>query len=175
MSSVTERTDPPQARPALALVVAMAENGVIGRANRLPWHLPADLRHFKSLTMGKPMLMGRRTFEAIGKALPGRRSLVLTRREPIDVPGVETVASLEAALDASRDAGELMVIGGAEIYRLCLPQAQRIYLTRVHAPIAGDTRFPLIDWNEWRSVARATHPADEKNAYAMTFFTLERA
>lgn len=174
MSSVTERTNPPQPRPVLALVVAMAENNVIGNANRLPWHLPADLRHFKTLTMGKPMLMGRRTFESIGKALPGRRTLVLTRRERIDVPGVETVASLETALGVTRDADELMVIGGAEIYRLCLPRAQRIHLTRVHAALAGDTRFPPIDWNEWRGVARATHPADEKNAYAMTFITLER-
>ena len=174
MSSVTERTNPPQPRPLVALVVAMAENNVIGNANRLPWHLPADLRHFKTLTMGKPMLMGRKTFESIGKALPGRRTLVLTRRERIDVPSVETVASLDAALSVTHDADELMVIGGAEIYRLCLPRAQRIHLTRVHAALAGDTRFPRIDWNEWRSVTRATHPVDEKNAYAMTFFTLER-
>jgi dihydrofolate reductase len=174
MSSVIERTNRPQSPPILSLVVAMAENGVIGNANRLPWHLPADLKHFKSVTMGKPMLMGRRTFESIGKALPGRRNLVMTRGKPIEAPGVETVANLEAALAATQDAEELMVIGGAEIFRLCLPRALRIYLTRVHAPIAGDTRFPGIDWNEWHRVQRTAQPADEKNAYAMTFLTLER-
>jgi dihydrofolate reductase len=174
MSTVIERTNRPQSHPVLSLVVAMAENGVIGNSNRLPWHLPADLKHFKSVTMGKPMLMGRKTFESIGKALPGRRSLVMTRGKPIEAAGVETVASLEAAFAAAQDADELMVIGGAEIFRLCLPRAQRIYLTRVHAPIAGDTRFPAIDWNEWRRVQRTAQAADDRNAYAMTFVTLER-
>jgi dihydrofolate reductase len=158
----------------MALIVAMAENGVIGNSNQLPWHLPADLKHFKALTMGKPMLMGRKTFDSIGKALPGRRNLVMTRGQPIEAPGVETVPSVDAALAATRDADELLVIGGAELFRLCLPDAQRIYLTRVHAPIVGDIRFPDVDWNEWRCLERATHPADEKNAYSMTFFTLER-
>src|SRR4030095_13260387 len=174
MSSVIERTSHPHAVPVLSLVVAMAENGVIGNSNRLPWHLPADLKHFKSVTMGKPMLMGRKTFESIGKALPGRRNLVMTRGRPIDAAGVETVTSLEEALAATQDAAELMVIGGAEIFRICLPRAQRIYLTRVHAPIAGDTRFPAVDWNEWHRVERSVQPADEKNAYALTFLTLER-
>ncbi|HZF24988.1 MAG TPA: dihydrofolate reductase [Steroidobacteraceae bacterium] len=158
----------------MALVVAMAENGVIGNANRLPWHLPADLKHFKALTMGKPMLMGRKTFDSIGKALPGRRNLVMTRGKPVEAPGVETVPSVEAALAATREATELMVIGGAEIFRLCLPRAERIYLTRIHAPLAGDTRFPNVDWNEWHAVQRTPCPADEKNAYAMTFLVLER-
>jgi dihydrofolate reductase len=174
MSSVIERTNHPQSGPVLSLVVAMAENGVIGNSNRLPWHLPADLKHFKSVTMGKPMLMGRRTFESIGKALPGRRNLVMTRGRPIDAAAVETVTSLEEALAVTQDAAELMVIGGAEIFRICLPSAQRIYLTRVHAPIAGDTRFPAVDWNEWHRVERSVQPADEKNAYALTFLTLER-
>jgi dihydrofolate reductase len=159
----------------MALVVAMAENGVIGHSNQLPWHLPADLKHFKNLTMGKPMLMGRKTFDSIGKALPGRRSLVMTRGAPLEAAGVETVPTVEAALAATRDADELMVIGGAEIFRLCLPRAERIYLTRVHAPIAGDTRFPNTDWSEWRCLERTTHPVDEKNKYSMTFFTLERS
>ena len=174
MSTVIERTNRLQSPPVLSLVVAMAENGVIGNANRLPWHLPADLKHFKGVTMGKPMLMGRKTFESIGKALPGRRNLVMTRGGPIDAPGIETVANLEAALAAAQDAEELMVIGGAEIFRVCLPRAQRIYLTRVHAPIPGDTRFPAIDWNEWYRVQRSTQSADDRNAYAMTFLTLER-
>ena len=175
MSTVIERTNPPLAKPVMALVVAMAENAVIGNSNQLPWHLPADLKHFKALTMGKPMLMGRKTFDSIGKALPGRRNLVMTRGTSIEAPGVETVPSVEAALAATRDADELMVIGGAEIFRLCLPRAQRIYLTRVHAPIVGDTRFPNLDWNEWRCLERTAHAADEKNAYSMTFFVLERA
>ena len=174
MSIVIERTNPSQASPVMALVVAMAENGVIGNANRLPWHLPADLKHFKALTMGKPMLMGRKTFDSIGKALPGRRNLVMTRGKPVEAPGVETVPSVEAALAATREATELMVIGGAEIFRLCLPRAERIYLTRIHAPLAGDTRFPNVDWNEWHAVQRTPCPADEKNAYAMTFLVLER-
>lgn len=174
MSSVIERTNHPQSGPVLSLVVAVAENGVIGNSNRLPWHLPADLKHFKSVTMGKPMLMGRRTFESIGQALPGRRNLVMTRGRPIDAAGVETVTSLEEALAVTQDATELMVIGGAEIFRICLPSAERIYLTRVHAPIAGDTRFPAVDWNEWHRVERSVQPADEKNAYALTFLTLER-
>lgn len=174
MSNVTERTNHPPATRLVTLVAAIAENGVIGNGNRLPWHLPADLKRFKALTMGKPILMGRKTFEAIGKPLPGRRNLVLTRSADFRVPGVETVSSIDAALAADMDAAELMVIGGAEVYRLFLPYAQRMYLTRVHAPIAGDTRFPHCDWNEWRKVDRSTHPVDDKNAYAMTFITLER-
>lgn len=160
--------------PLVTLVAAIAENGVIGHGNRLPWHLPADLKRFKTLTLGKPILMGRKTFEAIGKPLPGRRNLVLTRSARFRPPGVEIVGGVEETLAISADAPELMVIGGAEIYRLFLPFARRIYLTRVHAPIVGDTRFPNCDWNEWRKVDRSAHPADDKNAYAMSFITLER-
>ena len=160
--------------PVVTLVAAIAENGVIGHGNRLPWHLPADLKRFKALTMDKPILMGRKTFEAIGKPLPGRRNLVLTRSAGFRPPGVDIVGGVEEALAVNADAPELMVIGGAEVYRLFLPLARRIYLTRVHAPIVGDTRFPNCDWNEWRKVDRSTHPADDKNAYAMTFLTLER-
>lgn len=173
-ASVTQRTNHAPPAPGLALVVAAAENGVIGHGNRLPWHLPADLRRFKAITMGKPMLMGRKTFESIGKALPGRRSLVLTRDASFSAPGVERVANLEEALALVRDADELAVIGGAEVFRLCLPRAARIYFTRVHASVAGDTRFPGIDWSEWRCTERSAQPADEKNPYAMTFFVLER-
>ncbi len=158
----------------LSLVAAVAQNGVIGSGNRLPWHLPADLEHFKAVTLGKTILMGRRTFESIGRPLPQRRNLVLTRRGDFNAAGVETVTSLEQALDLAAGEPELMVIGGAELYRLSLPQARRIYLTRVHAPVAGDTRFPPCDWSEWRESARAAHPADGRNAHAMTFLTLER-
>lgn len=159
----------------IALVVAMAENGVIGNANRLPWHLPADLKHFKAVTMGKPILMGRKTYESIGRPLPGRRNLVLTRNADFSAPGVETVRTLDEAIERTAAAAELMIIGGAELYRLALPRAQRIHLTRVHAPIAGDTRFPPCDWSEWREAGRGQHAADEQNVYAMTFLTLERA
>jgi dihydrofolate reductase len=171
---VTERTIHAATAPLLALVVAAAENGVIGNGNRLPWHLPADLRHFKTVTMGKPMLMGRRTFDSIGKALPGRRSLVLTRNASFSAPGAERVATLDEALALTREEPELAVIGGAEVYRLCLPRAQRMYFTRVHASLAGDTRLPEIDWREWHCVERSTHPVDDKNRYAMTFFVLQK-
>lgn len=174
MSIAAERTIHPPATPVVTLVAAIAENGVIGSGNRVPWHLPADLKRFKALTMGKPMLMGRRTFESIGKPLPGRRNLVLTRTSGFPAPGIEIVRGIEEALAICADAPELMVIGGAEVYRLCLPHARRMHLTRVHAPVVGDTRFPNCDWNEWRRVERSTHPADDKNAYAMTFLTLER-
>jgi dihydrofolate reductase len=174
MSTVTERTVHPPSAPIVTLVAAIAENGVIGNGNRMPWHLPADLKRFKALTLGKPILMGRRTFEAIGKPLPGRRNLVLTRAADLAASGVEVVHSVEEALAACADAPELMVIGGAEIYRLFLPHAQRMHITRVHAPVVGDTRFPGCDWNEWRKVERSTQPADERNAFAMTFLILER-
>ena len=174
MSIVTERTIHPPPGPIVTLVAAVAENGVIGNGNRMPWHLPADLKRFKALTLGKPLLMGRRTFESIGKPLPGRRNLVLTRAADIPVPGIEVVRAVDEALARCTDSPELMVIGGAEVYRLCLPLAQRMHLTRVHAALVGDTRFPNCDWNEWRKVERSTHAADERNAYAMTFLTLER-
>ena len=167
---MTDRTNP---GPVVALVVAMAENGVIGNGNRLPWHLPADLRHFKSVTMGKPMLMGRKTFQSIGRALPGRRSLVLTRDRSFSAEGVEPVHAVEEALRVAGDAEELMVIGGADVYRAVLPLARRIYLTRVHAAVPGDTRFPSIDWNEWRCLSHSRHAADERNAYDMSFMLLE--
>jgi dihydrofolate reductase len=175
MSIVTERTVHPPPKPIVTLVAAVAENGVIGSGNRMPWHLPADLKRFKTLTMGKPILMGRKTLEAIGKPLPGRRNLVLTRAAGLQVPGIEIVHSAEQALATCAEAPELMVIGGAEVYRLFLPLAQRMHLTRVHAPIVGDTRFPNCDWSEWRKVERSTHPVDERNRYAMTFLVLERS
>ncbi|HEY3808495.1 MAG TPA: dihydrofolate reductase [Steroidobacteraceae bacterium] len=160
--------------PRIALVVAVADNGVIGRAGTLPWHLPDDLRFFKSVTMGKPMLMGRRTFESIGRPLPGRRNIVLTRGTP-DLPaGVELVASLEAALALVAEAPELCVIGGATLYAQTLPQAQRLYLTRVHATVDGDVRFPPWIASDWRELERSEHPADARHAYAFSLLRLER-
>lgn len=158
----------------LALVAALATNGVIGRGGALPWHLPDDLRHFKAVTLGKPVLMGRRTFESIGRPLPGRRNLVLSTGPSIAVPGIETVRNLQEALQRCADCEEVCVIGGAVLYAAALPLAQVLYLTRVHADVEGDVHFPAVRWEEWRESARSEHPADERHAHAMTFVTLER-
>lgn len=160
--------------PCLSLVVAMAQNGVIGRDNGLPWRLPEDLRRFKAVTMGKPILMGRRSYESIGRALPGRLNLVLTRSKGFHAEGATVVHSVEAALKAAGDVAEVMVIGGAELYRQVLPFAHRIYLTHVHADLPGDTYFPAFDPTQWVDVACDSYPADERHPWAMTFVTMER-
>lgn len=152
---------------------AASENNVIGRDNALPWHLPADLAFFKRVTMGKPILMGRRTFQSIGRPLPGRRNLVLSR-SGFSAPGVETVSSLDEALALVAGEPELANIGGAEIFRLALPRTGRIYLTRVHGTFEGDTWLPPLPAEDWREVAREERAADEKNPCAMSFITLER-
>jgi dihydrofolate reductase len=162
------------ARPSISLIVARDLNGVIGRDNALPWRLPADLRLFKTVTMGKPMLMGRRTFDSIGRALPGRVNLVLTRDRAWQAPGTVAVHSLDEAFEKTQGALELMVIGGAELFRLVLPLAERIYLTDVQATLSGDTRFPDLAPEEWRELECSTYAADADHAYAMTFRTLER-
>lgn len=162
--------------PLITLVVALAANGVIGREGALPWRLPEDLRRFKAATLGKPVIMGRRTFESIGRALPGRHNIVLTRRadwRPPD-PAVTVVDDWSAALRAAGEAREVMVIGGAEIYALALPYARRLLLTRVQARIEGDVRFPTIDPAEWQSSASEAFPADDRHAYSMIFECLER-
>ena len=157
------------------LVVAVSENDVIGRANQLPWRLPADLRHFKSLTMGHHILMGRKTYESIGKALPGRTNWVLSRSSDFAPADCKVVRTLEEGQFGAGSDGPLMVIGGAEIYRLCLPQASRIHLTLVHTRIAdGDTFFSAWRDPEWTESRRERYEADEKNAYAFSFFTLDR-
>jgi dihydrofolate reductase len=157
----------------LSAVVAASDNDVIGRGNALPWHLPADLAHFKRLTLGKPILMGRLTFEAIGRPLPGRRNLVLSRGG-FTAPGVETVVSLDAACALLVGEPELAVIGGAQLYRQALARLDTIHLTRVHCRIEGDAYLPPLPPAEWREVAREERVADEKNPYAMSFITLER-
>ena len=158
----------------LTLIAALADNRVIGRGGTLPWHLPDDLRRFKSLTMGRPLLMGRRTFASIGRALPGRRNLVLTRGPTALPSGVEAIATLPAALAACAGADELCVIGGAEVYRQTLPLATRLEITRVLAAIDGDVFFPDYDATQWREVGRVEHGADERHAWPMTFLTHER-
>ena len=158
------------------LVVAVSENDVIGRANQLPWRLSADLRHFKALTMGHHILMGRKTYESIGKALPGRTNWVLSRSSDFKPADCKVVRTLEEAQIGVGGEGPLMVIGGADIYRLCLPQAQRIHLTLVHTQVMdGDTFFS--DWRdpEWTESSRERHEADAKNAYDYSFLTLDRA
>jgi len=160
--------------PLVSLVVAMARNRVIGRDNALPWRLPADLKHFKEITWGKPILMGRKTFESIGKPLPGRANLVLTRDKGWTAAGVVVVHSLAEALERVQDAPELACIGGTEIFRLLMPLATRIHLTRIDADVSGDTVFPPIDQSEWVEVDSCQLAADESHAFGMTFVTLER-
>ena len=161
---------------AVELVVAVSENDVIGRANQLPWHLPADLRHFKALTLGHHILMGRKTYESIGKALPGRTNWVLSRSSDFKPADCKVVRTLDEAQMGVGGEGPLMVIGGAEICRLCLPQAQRIHLTLVHTKIVdGDTFFSAWRDPEWTESSRERHEADEKNAYDYSFLTLDRA
>jgi len=158
----------------ITLIVAVADSGVIGRDNGLPWHLPEDLKRFKRLTMGKPMVMGRRTFESIGKPLPGRLNIVVTRDTNYRREGVTAVHDVDGALRAAGDAPEVMVIGGAELFRALLPRAGRIHLTRVHGNIEGDVMWPALDERDWAVVERETHAADERHAYAMTFEVWEK-
>jgi len=152
----------------------VADSGVIGRDNTLPWHLPEDLKRFKRLTMGKPILMGRKTFESIGKPLPGRENIVVTRDTNYHREGVTVVHDLDGALRAAGNAPEIMVIGGAELFRALLPRAGRIHLTRVHGNIAGDVMWPALDERDWQVVERESRAADERHAYAMTFEVWEK-
>jgi dihydrofolate reductase len=159
--------------PRIAIVAALARNRVIGRGNRLPWHLPDDLRHFKRLTLGRAIVMGRRTFESLPGLLPDRAHVVVTRDRAYRADGATVVHSLDAAL-AAAGGDEALVVGGAELYALALPRAVRLYLTLVDADVDGDVLFPPIDPAQWREVAREPHPADERHAYPFAFVTLER-
>jgi len=165
----------------LAVIVAAAENGVIGRNNALPWHLPEDLRYFKQRTLGKPIVMGRKTYESIGRPLPGRTNIVITRNPGFAAEGIKVVPSLDEALQLADDIAqidgvdELVVIGGAEIYREAMPRADRLYLTEVHAVIQGDAVLPEVDWARWREVGRERHAAEAPNPYDYSFVVYERA
>ena len=158
----------------------MAENRVIGRDNALPWRLPGDLRFFKRTTLGKPVVMGRRTFESIGRPLPGRDNVVVTRDPAFSAPGVEVAHSLDEALATARSAArrrqaaEVMVIGGASLYEEALPLAERLYLTLVRAAVPGDTYFPEIDWRQWREFEREDHRADAENPFDYSFLVFTR-
>lgn len=164
----------------LAVIVAAAENGVIGRNNALPWHLPEDLRYFKRVTMGKPIVMGRKTFESIGRPLPGRTNIVISRRPDYAPEGVRVVPGLDEALALASEVAvidgstELMVIGGAQIYAAAIPRADRLYFTEVHADVEGDALLPEIAWQEWREVSRERFPAQGTNPYDYSFVIFER-
>lgn len=162
-------------QPILSFICAMAHHNVIGKQNSLPWHLPADFAWFKQHTLNKPIIMGRKTFESIGRPLPKRRNMVISRT-PRTIENVECFTSVEAALQAlaKDNVAEAMLIGGGELFQQYLPLAQRLYLTYVDAEIAGDAFFPAIDPSQWRLCDEKTHPKDEKNAYAMRFQYLER-
>lgn len=161
-------------KPRITFVVAMAENRVIGRDNDLPWRLPDDMRHFVALTRGKPIVMGRKNFESIGRALPKRLNIVMTRDPEWQADGCEVVHSAEDALAVAGDAEEIAIIGGADIYRAFLPMADCIELTRVRTEVPGDTVFPVFEGPEWRCTQTTHHPADAEHAYAMDFETWER-
>ncbi len=159
----------------ISLIAALDRNRAIGRDGTMPWHLPDDLKRFKQLTLDKPVLMGRKTALAIGRALPGRLNLVLTRGGAAPFAGQETVASLEAAIAAAGDV-ELMVIGGGEVYALALPRATRLHLTRVACAVDNaDAFFPNVDWSQWREVAREHHAADARHEFAFDFVDYELA
>jgi dihydrofolate reductase len=158
----------------VSIIVAMTHQRVIGRGGGMPWHLPADLKRFKELTMGKPIIMGRKTFESLGRILPGRRHIVISRNQGYEAPGAEIVQSLNAGFEAAADANETFVIGGAEVFRQGITRADRIYITLIDAGIEGDVYFPGFDENEWQEVERVECLPDGTNIYPHTFLVLER-
>ena len=164
----------------LALIVAMAENRVIGKNNELPWHLPGDLSYFKRVTLGKPIIMGRKTFESIGRPLPGRPNIVITRQAGWQPEGVTVCNSLEQAsayatsLLVDLGVNEVMIIGGGDIYRQALPLVKRLYLTKVHAVVAGDAYFPEFDQRDWKQISEERHSSEGSNPYDYSFIVLNR-
>jgi len=159
--------------PRVNLIVAWARGGVIGHAGGLPWRLPEDLRRFKQLTMGHPIVMGRRTWESLGRPLPGRRNIVVTRDPAWSAPGCEAVASLDLALALCGDAPEVFVIGGAQIYAQALPLARRLFVTRIDAAFRGDVHFPPIDLAQWRLTDCEHRAPDAQRPFAFDFMTFE--
>lgn len=158
----------------LSLIVAISDNHVIGRDGQLPWHLSADLKRFKKLTMGHHIIMGRKTFDSIGRLLPGRTSIVLTRQTDWSVDGALTAADLEAARLLAGDDEEAFIIGGSQVYQLALPMVERLYVTQVHATVEGDTHFPAITTAEWQLQDQQDHLADEKNDHDYSFMIYHR-
>lgn len=158
----------------LAIIVAAAENGVIGREGQLPWHLSADLRRFRSLTTGHSIVMGRKTYESIGRPLPDRRSIVLSRNPSYAPDGVEVVTDLDQALARTAGESEIFIIGGSQLYQAALPRVDRIYLTEVAAQVAGDVQIPQIDWTAWDLLEELPSQTDEKSGLRFTFKTFDR-
>lgn len=158
----------------VSIIAAVASNGVIGRQGDLPWHMPTDLRRFKRLTMGHHLVVGRKTWDEVGKPLPGRIMVVVTRDRSFRPEGATVVHSVDAALSAARGDDEVFIAGGGEIYRQALPLADRLYITRIHAHVEGDTVFPEIDENEWHVIDREDYDADERNPYPFSFLVYER-
>lgn len=159
----------------LSMIVAHAGNRIIGKDNDMPWHLPADLAYFKKTTLGKPIIMGRKTYESIGRPLPGRKNIVISRDKNYQAQGIETVTSVEDALALVQDVEEIMVIGGGAIYQHCMPAATRLYITHIEADVDGDTHFPSYDTtNEWQLVSSDKREKDDKNAYDLNFCVYER-
>ena len=158
----------------VSLIVALSENGVIGRAGDMPWHLSSDLRRFKMLTMGHHMVMGRKTWDSIGRLLPGRTTIIITRNPEFSVPGAVITHNLDAALQTAADDPEVFIVGGGEIYRMAFPLASRLYVTRVHTSVEGDTTFPEIDWSQWQLTGSEQGHADEQNDHDFTFETWDR-
>ncbi len=159
----------------ISIIVAASANNVIGVEGDLPWRLSDDLKRFKAITMGKPIVMGRKTWDSIGRPLPGRQNIVITRQAGFVAEGCDVVASAGEAIAATAGADEVMVIGGSQVYSLFLPNAERLYLTRVHAEVAGDAFFPPINESQWRLVNDEPHSADDQNAFDYSFRTYERA
>lgn len=157
----------------ISMIAAMADNRIIGKDNQMPWHLPADFAWFKRCTMGKPVVMGRKTYESIGRPLPGRLNIVISRDASLSIEGVTIVTSIEQALEVAGEVEEVMIIGGGAIYATCLPMANKLYVTHIEAEIDGDTQFP--GWgSEFKETYSEAYQADEKNAYSMRFTILEK-
>jgi len=158
----------------ISMIVAMADNRAIGKDNAMLWHLPDDFKHFKAVTMGKPILMGRKTFESIGRPLPGRENIVITRNEGFVAEGVTIVYSIEAALEAAKKYDEVMIIGGDSFYQQMLPLSERLYITEVHHAFEADAFFPEIRPDEWQELTRDEHAVDDKHAYGFSFVNYQR-
>jgi dihydrofolate reductase len=164
-----------EAAPRVSIIVAMARNRVIGAGNRIPWHLPAELKLFKAITMGHHIVMGRNTWESIGRLLPGRTSVIVSRQPDYRVDGALMASSLDAALAACKGDAEIFIIGGAQLYAAAMPRADRLYLTIVDADVAGDAYMPEFDLRDWRAASSQAHAADDKNPYHYVQTVYERA
>jgi len=156
-------------KPTISLIAAMAKNRIIGKDNQMPWHLPADLGHFKTVTLGKPIIMGRKTYESIGRPLPGRKNIVMSRDKDYKLEGCETVTSLKEAIKLVEDVEEIMIIGGGFLYTECIPQADKLYLTFIDLDVEGDTQFPQFEHLSLTELKREKHYKDEKNPYNYEF------